>query len=117
MIINNLQPGLTHAYRIHAQAGKYLATSREYTFTVPAYVASLTLAFPTGPVSAVAGAATSAPAPIKPAPAYVPPAPKPAPAPEPTPEPQTTSQAPAPQEEKQEGGVVGFVKNVFGFFR
>lgn len=115
MIINNLQPGLTHAYRIHAQAGKYLATSREYTFTVPAYVASLTLAFPTGPVSAVAGAATSAPAPVTPAPAYVPP--KPAPAPTPEPEPQTTSQAPAPQEQKQEGGVVGFVKNVFGFFR
>ncbi len=117
MIINDLYPGRTHAYRIHAQTSKYIATSREYTFTVPAYVPRLTLAFPTNPVSQVAGAATTAVAPA--AAAYVPPAPKPPVAPAVTtpPPPQTAPQVPEPEKPKQEGGVVGFVKNVFGFFR
>lgn len=117
MIINNLEPGRTHSYRIHAQSDTFLATSREYTLTVPASVLKLTLAFPTNPTSMVAGvtASTPTPATVVPVQKYVPP-PAPKPASVPAPVPQTTSQAPAPAGQNQ-GGVFGFVKNAFGFFR
>jgi hypothetical protein len=115
MIITGLQNGRTYAYRINAQAGKFIATSREYQFTLPALVPTLTLAFPTTPSPMVAGASTSVPKPVAPVvPVYhAAPAPKPAavtppPAPEPAPTPEP--------EPKKEGGVVGFVKGVFGFF-
>lgn len=102
MIITGLQPGRTHSYRIHAQSDKYLATSREYSFTVPAAVQTLTLAVPTSGAPMVAGAAATAPAYVAPKPAYVPP--KPAPAP--------VVAAPAPLPQPAATGVGGFVNKV-----
>lgn len=120
MIIHDLTPGATYAYRIDAHTNEYDGLSREHTFTVPGLVQSLAINAGGSFLSAqallsrVAGASASAPTtPVTPAPySYTPPPPPkppaPAPAPEPTPEP----------EPEQEVGLVGKVKNtLFGLFR
>lgn len=117
MIISGLDVGRTYSYRINAVSDKHKATSREYNLTLPAVVARIMHATAD---TMVAGAAVSIPTPVAPVvkAKYVPPkpAPKPVVVPVPAPAPVTTSVAPAPAEQKQ-GGVAGFVKNVFGFFR
>lgn len=111
VILNGLEPGRTHAYRIHAVSDKFETTSREYLFTIPAVVARLTLAVPTEPTAMVAGASISVPvAPV--VPAYVP-------TPAPAPKPAAVVPAPVvqPAAAPTVGGFVNKVKSgLFNFF-
>lgn len=80
MIISGLKPGASYSYRIDAQTSEHDFVSREYSFTLPNTVTSLSLNIGTTFMSTetilgrVAGASTTIP------PAPKPPAPKPAPA-------------------------------------
>lgn len=127
MILFGLDAGTTYNYRIHAEAGEYEALGGDYTFTIPAVVTSLTLAFPLFPTSQVAGAAVTTPT-TPPAPNATPqptnitptvttpvpkPEPKPAPAPAPQPEPE-----PKAEPGNNSGGFFKKAANkVLGIFR
>ena len=120
MILFGLDAGTTYNYRIRAEAGEYEAVGGDYTFTIPAVVASLTLAFPLFPTAQVAGANTEQPAPapytpVTPSTYSAPPTTTPTPKPEPQPTPE-----PAPQPEPQpesEGFFKKAANTVFGLFR
>jgi len=135
-LFTGLQRGMTYTYRIAAENTEAEIVSREYTLYIPAVVARPMLPQMAPSTPRVAGAASTRPVVPAPAPTPAPtpapepvvstsapaPAPKPAPTlapePEPAPEPQPEPEpASTPSNESSAGGVGGFVKKVFGFFR